>query len=52
MELIDLSPVEKVVVTDSVPLPKDCSSKIAQVRVRVRVRVSRKGGGDRQCALT
>lgn len=30
-ELIDLSPVERVVVTDSIPLPVGCSKKIAQV---------------------
>jgi len=33
MELIDLSPVEKVVVTDSIPLPGTSSSKIHQVSV-------------------
>ena len=33
MELIDLSPVDKVVVTDSVPLPEKCSTKIAQVSI-------------------
>jgi phosphoribosylpyrophosphate synthetase len=32
-ELIDLSPVERVVVTDSIPLPVGCSSKIAQVSI-------------------
>ena len=33
MELIDLSPIEGVVVTDSVPLPANCSDKIAQVSI-------------------
>jgi ribose-phosphate pyrophosphokinase len=33
MELIDLSPVEKVVVTDSIPLPVKVSSKIHQVSI-------------------
>ena len=34
IELIDLSPVEKVIVTDSIPLPsKKFSSKIAQVSI-------------------
>ncbi len=33
MELIDLSPVERVVVTDSVPLPAKCSPKVAQVSI-------------------
>ena len=33
MELIDLSPVTKVVVTDSIPLPEGASSKIHQVSV-------------------
>ena len=33
MDLIDLSPVDKVVVTDSVPLPEKCSTKIAQVSI-------------------
>ena len=33
MELIDLSPVEKVVVTDSVRLPSNASEKITQVSV-------------------
>lgn len=35
MELIDLSPVDRVIVTDSVPLPRDVpvSSKIVQVSV-------------------
>ena len=33
MELIDLSPVERVVVTDSVPLPDKCSPKVVQVSI-------------------
>ena len=33
MELIDLSPVEQVVVTDSIRLPPNASEKIAQVSV-------------------
>eukprot|EP00595_Chromulina_sp_UTEXLB2642_P000471 CAMPEP_0196761164 /NCGR_PEP_ID=MMETSP1095-20130614/314_1 /TAXON_ID=96789 ORGANISM="Chromulina nebulosa, Strain UTEXLB2642" /NCGR_SAMPLE_ID=MMETSP1095 /ASSEMBLY_ACC=CAM_ASM_000446 /LENGTH=358 /DNA_ID=CAMNT_0042110347 /DNA_START=146 /DNA_END=1222 /DNA_ORIENTATION=- len=33
MELIDLSPVEKVIVTDSVPLPKGSSNKIVQISI-------------------
>ena len=33
MELIDLSPVERVVVTDSVPLPAKCSPKVVQVSI-------------------
>ena len=33
MELIDLSPIEGVVVTDSVPLPATSSAKIAQVSI-------------------
>ena len=31
MEIIRLSPVEKVIVTDSLPLPENSSSKIHQV---------------------
>lgn len=33
MKLIDLSPVEKVVVSDSIPLPPRCSSKIVQISI-------------------
>ena len=33
MNLIDLSPVEKVIVTDSIPLPSHVSNKIVQVPV-------------------
>jgi len=33
MELINLSPVERVVVTDSLPLPENASPKIQQVSI-------------------
>mmetsp|Transcript_15399 Transcript_15399/g.23211 ORF Transcript_15399/g.23211 Transcript_15399/m.23211 type:complete len:378 (+) Transcript_15399:90-1223(+) len=33
MELIGLSPVEKVIVTDSLPLPPDASDKVVQVSI-------------------
>jgi len=33
MELVRLSPVKKVIVTDSLPMPEDVSDKIVQVSV-------------------
>lgn len=36
MELVELSPVEMVIVTDSIPLPQDACTKIRQVPIADR----------------